>query len=129
MNSPFLSKDYVALALIKAKYNIFNENFATISELNQFQNFMQQEFNKRDLGIAIAYEVSREDFNIRSGIITISDRCCCDLDTLPTDILNILNDKSLIIEFFISLENKKIETLENIKEKIPKSHKKELKPL
>ncbi len=34
MQYPFLAQEYVALALIKAKSEIFHENFITTSELN-----------------------------------------------------------------------------------------------
>ena len=60
MPSFFLSKKEVALVLITAKYRIFNESFATTSELHQFTSFMQQEFNKRELGVIILYEFVRQ---------------------------------------------------------------------
>lgn len=117
MTSPFLSQEYVALALIKAKFEIFGENFATTSELNQFNTFMQREFNERELGIAIVNRLDIEDFNIKCGIVTITDRCCYDLSRLSDEIEDILTDKSLIIKFFMRIEMKKLEILEDLQQK------------
>ena len=60
MSSLFLSKDYIALALIKAKYQIFEERFATTSEINQFISFMQEKFNEHELGVEIVYELNKK---------------------------------------------------------------------
>lgn len=125
MTNPFLSKNYVALALIKAKYEIFNEDFATMSELNRFTLFMQKEFNNRDLGVAIAYDLDREDFDIIKGrIIMVSDRCCYNLDTLSTNVLSVLTNPDLISQFFINLENDRIQTVECTKVVESGSHQK-----
>lgn len=113
MSNSFLSIGYVAMTLIKEKSKIFNENFVTISELNQFCHFMQKEFNNKDLGIAITSNLSREDFNVFSGIVIPSDRCCYDVDNLPNNIVNILMDQNLILQFFTELERRKLQTLEN----------------
>lgn len=113
MSSTFLSKEYVALALIKAKFQIFDESFATTSELSQFILFMQHEFNERELGIVITHELGIEDFNIKGGVITITDRCCFDLDRLPDEILNILTDESLILKFFVKIETRRLEILKS----------------
>ncbi len=113
MSNPFLSKEYVALALMKAKNQIFHESFVTTSELNQFILFMRQEFNKRELGVVITYELGREDFNVKDGIVTVTDRCCFDLEMLPDKILNILTDESLILEFFVKIETRRLEILKS----------------
>lgn len=114
MFSPFLSKGYVALALIKAKDQIFNETFATKSELNQFTSFMQQKFNEQKLGIVIDYELDREELNIKDGIIHVTDRCRLDLKSLPDEIQDILTDESLILEFFVKIETRRLEILKSI---------------
>ena len=45
METIFIGEEYVALSLIKIKNQFLGENFITISELNQFEHFLQQEFN------------------------------------------------------------------------------------
>lgn len=114
MSSFFLSKEKVALVLIKAKYQIFNESFATASELQQFTSFMQQEFNKRELGVIILYELDRENFHVNNGVITINERSWINLDIIPDKILNVLTDKSLILEFFSKIETRRLEILKSL---------------
>ena len=116
MTDPFLPKEYVALALIEAKFRFFNENFATTIELNQFTEFMQRKFNERKLGIVIKHDLRLEDFNIKNGIVTITDRCCFNLKRLSNEILNILTDETLILEFFVNIETKKLEILKSFPE-------------
>lgn len=117
MMSSFLSQEYVALALIKAKFEIFDESFVTTSELNQFTIFIQREFNERELGIAIVNKLSIEDFNVECGIVTVSDKCCYDLNRISDEILDVLTDKSLILKFFMIVENKKLEILKDLQQK------------
>ncbi len=112
MIGPVLPNEYVALALIKAKFQIFNENFATTSELNQFRLFMKQEFNKRKLGIEITHELGIY-FNVKGDVVTVTDSCCLDLDRLPNEILDILTNESLILEFFVKVETRRLEILKS----------------
>lgn len=112
MSSPILSKEYVALALIKAKFQIFGESFATTSELNQFRLFMQQEFNERQLGVVITHELGIA-IQVKGGVVTVTDRCGLDLDRLPDKILNILTDESLILNFFAKIETRRLEILKS----------------
>lgn len=122
MSTTFLSIGYVAMVLIKEKSLIFSENFITMSELNQFRYFMQKEFNNKDLDVAItSNDLSREDFNIFGGIVIPSERCCYDVDYIRNDILNILTDENLILQFFTELESRKLKTLENLQINISKS--------
>ena len=100
----------VVLFLIKAKSKIFNENFVTQSELNQFILFMQKEFNKRNLGVVITHTLYIGNFNVNS-VISITDKCYIDLNRLPDEIYNILTDESLILQFFILYETKRLEFL------------------
>ena len=111
MSSLFLSKDYIALALIKAKYQIFEERFATTSEINQFISFMQEKFNEHELGVEIVYELNKKNFNVKNDVVTVNDRFWINLDILPTKILNILTDESLILEFFVKIETRRLEIL------------------
>lgn len=125
MKTFFLKKDYVALSLIKAKNQFFRERFITISELNQFDHFLQQEFNNRNLDIVITSNtLSSEDFNIMGEVIMTSNTCCLNLDLLPKNVLTVLYDSNLIIDFLTQLENEKLETLERKKEVVPKLYKK-----
>lgn len=114
-----LLKDYLALTLIKAKYEFFKEDFITLEELDQFDNFMQQEFNKQNLNIVISSSsLSSEDFNIINGVIVTTDECYFDLKRLPLSISTILNNKNLIAKFLINLYSEKIRTLENLQEEV-----------
>lgn len=112
MTDPFLSQGYVALALIKRKSQIFGENFATMSELNQFTNFIQKKFNEQELGIAIVHKLDRNYYNVRDGIITVTDICRDDLDFLSSKISDILTNESLFLEFYMKLEKRRIKILE-----------------
>lgn len=115
MKNSFLSIGYVAMVLIKEKTQIFGESFITMSELNQFRYFMQKEFNNKNLGIAIvSNDLSIEDFNIFGGVVIPSERCCYNVDYIRSDVLNILTDENLILQFFTELENRKLKILENI---------------
>ena len=112
MSVNFLSQEYVALVLIKGKENIFNENFITISELNQFSYYTQKEFNKNGVNAVISTgNFNGENFNIINGVITIKKENVYNLNTVPVDIYKILTDKNLIINFFKQLEEEKITKL------------------
>lgn len=113
MKTFFLGKEYVALALIEAKNKIFHESFITISELEQFSYFLQQEFNKRELDIVITSNTPNiEDFNIIGEVIMVSNNCGFNLGILPMNVLSILYDTNLIADFFIQVEKEKLEILE-----------------
>lgn len=125
MKTFFLGKEYVALSLIKAKDQFFRERFITISELNQFDHFLQQEFNNRNLDIVITSNtLSSEDFNIMGEVIMTSNTCCFNLDLLPIYVLTVLYDSNLIVDFLTQLENEKLEILERKIEVVPKLYKK-----
>lgn len=125
MKTFFLGKEYVALTLIEAKNQFLRERFITISELNQFDYFLQQEFNNRNLDIVITSNtLSSEDFNIMGEVIMTSNTCCFNLDLLPINVLTVLYDSNLIVDFLTQLENEKLETLEIKKEVVPKLYKK-----
>lgn len=126
MKTFFLGNEYVALLLIRAKEQFLQESFITTSELNQFDYFLQQEFNNRNLNIVITSNtLSSEDFNTMGEAIMASNTCCFDLDLLPLNVLTVLYDSNLIADFLIQLENKKLEMLERKKEETgPKLYKK-----
>lgn len=129
MKTSFLQKEYLTLALIKAKNDFFHENFVTTAELNQFIRFIQQHFINQKLDIVVtSNNLSKEDFNIVGDIIKLSDNCAYNLDRIPTNIASIITNQNLIAEFFISLEREKLNKLENIQTEKPKSYiKKNLK--
>lgn len=120
MESMILKKGYIAVALIKFKYEVFNENFITISELKKFIDFMQEEINKRNLCITITNDnLYSTNFKLVGDIITIENpKCCFDLYTLPCEIYDLLTNKTLIIEFIRILENEKLAILENLNIKL-----------
>ena len=116
MANKFVSTGYIAMALLKTKYEIFNESFITMSELNQFAHFVQREFNNRNLDLVVTYNsLSREDFDIVNGVIVASENCCYDVHRLSIDVLCVLTDKNLFMRFFTELEKEKIITLEKWK--------------
>lgn len=125
MKMSFLSSEYVVLALIQAKEQIFHEDFITMSEFIRFSYFLQQEFNNRKLEITVtSNSLSKEDFHIINSIIVKSDSCCYNLNILPIEMLDVLCDTDLIVNFFTQSENEKIKTLETVKEKNKKLLKK-----
>lgn len=115
MATYFLSKNYVAASLLEAKYDFYKERFITFSEFNQFDYYIQQEFNRRDLDVVINSDgLSREDFEHIGDVIIPSSGCCFNLDRLPVSVSYVLKDKELIAKFFIDLESEKLKTLENV---------------
>lgn len=116
MESITLKKGYIAIALIKFKYEIFNENFITISELKKFIEFIQEEINKRNLCITITNDnLNENSFKLVGDIITIENpKCCFNLFELPGEAYDLLTNKILVIEFLKNLENEKLEALENL---------------
>lgn len=68
--------------------------------------------------------LNSEDFNIMGEVIMTSDTCCFNLDMLPVNILTVLYDSNLIVDFLMQLESRKLETLKRKKEAVPKLCKK-----
>lgn len=125
METIFIEEEYVALSLIKIKNQFLGENFITISELNQFEHFLQQEFNNNFLNVLITSNgLNNEDFTIMGEVIMISNTCSLNIDLLPITVLKILYNSDLIINFLQQLENEKIEKLEIKKKLVPKLHNK-----
>lgn len=115
----------MTLLLIKSKNHFFQESFITVSELNRFDRFLQQEFNNRNLDVVITSNtLNSEGFNIMGEVIMTSDACCFNLDMLPVNILTVLYDSNLIVGFLMQFESGKLETLERKKEAVPKLCKK-----
>ena len=68
----------------------------------------------------ISNTLSSEDFNIMGEVIMTSDTCSFNLDMLPINLLKVLYNSNLIVNFLTQLENEKVETLEKKKEVVPK---------
>lgn len=123
MQTRFLGKEYLVLALIKWKNHFFQENFITSSELSRFEQFLQQEFNNLNLNVIIASaSLSAIDFETIGDIIMLSDTCGCNLDLLPMDISTILYDSNMMSNFFQVLEKEKLEKIELNMDPISKLH-------
>ena len=64
----------------------------------------------------ITYEIlSKENFDILGEVIKKSNNCFLKLDAISQDILTILYNDDLFINFFMQLEQKKIKILEKVK--------------
>ena len=107
MEKKFLRREWIAAALAGAKSKIFGEYFITISELQQFSEFVQREFEKRKLDITIYGLIDNEDFVIKDGIIIVPESW--DICMLSNNYKSILSDENLLINFFAELKNKKVD--------------------
>ena len=104
-----IDNDFILLALINYKKETFDEKYTSLIELNKFTQYIQDEFNKRDLNVVIKTSGINEDcFRIIEMVLTKREDCYIDLDILPTDILNILTNKEIMSNFFLELENDKL---------------------
>lgn len=121
MRNTFLAREYVALALIKTAKKHFHKDFITRSELNQFEVFLQQEFNDRQLNVIIKSDpLSSDDFIMLNDVIMTSHNCSFSLSLLPLDILTVLEDSNLIVNFLTQLES--VNREENNKELVKKNY-------
>lgn len=112
----FLRKEWIAVALSNAKNEILGEDVFTISELQQFSQFLQKYFNNEKLDIVIPFGLPDSDgFKVNNGIIVVPKSW--NLSVLPDEIQKILFDSDLFIDFFIELENKKLDILTGAKGK------------
>ncbi len=109
-----LDKDFILLALINYKSEIFNERYISSTEVNKYTECVQNEFNKRNLEVVIKLgNINKDCFFEFNNLITKKDECYININILPTDILNVLNDKELLSNFYLELENEKIKKLIN----------------
>ena len=119
MKTRFIGREYVALSLLSAKKEILNENFITTFELNKFCNFLHQEFDNRYLNVVItSNKIDNQSFIVNEEFIKKTENCIYTLDTLPSDILNVLSNTVLIANFLIDIEQQKIKNLEKISKKV-----------
>ncbi len=116
MDMFFLSNDDIAIVLIEAKYKILGENFITPTELSQFTTFIQRKFDENGLDVIIRAEgLSKSDFTIENGVITKSKGCNNSLNCIPYyQLLVILMDENLFLQFFTELEVEKLKRLESM---------------
>lgn len=116
MEVKFLRKEWVAVALAHAKKEILGEDVITISELQQFSQFLQKYFNNEKLDIVIPFGLPDSNgFKADNGIIVVPKNW--NLLMLSDEIQKILFDSDLFINFFIELENKKLDILTGAKGK------------
>ncbi len=112
----FLKEDFIALSLINSKDKLFHESSITTSELSEYTSYLQKEFNSRDSDVIITSNgLDKENFNIMGDAITISKNCGINTNFIPLNVLSVLNDNDLIINFWMQLEKEKLKSLENIK--------------
>lgn len=112
METKFLSNDIVAVVLINAKKIFFDDEFITISELNQFMSFLQQEFNENELDVVLVSNgLNMEDFKMVGDIIMKSNDCSVSLALLPLNIQMVLSDKRVLAKFFLNLEKERFELI------------------
>lgn len=110
----FLRSEWIAVALLNAKKEILGEDVITVSELQQFLQFLQRYFNNEKLDIIIPCGLPDSDgFKVGNGIIVVPKHW--DLLMLSDEFQQILFDSSLFISFFTEFENRKIERLKNFK--------------
>lgn len=72
--------------------------------------------------VVIVCKLGREDFNGNDGIVTITNRYCYDLNRVSDEILNVLTDKSLILDFFMRVEIVKLKILKDLQQKNTESY-------
>ena len=116
MDMFFLSNDDIAIALIEAKYKILGENFITPTELSQFTTFIQHKFDENGLDVIIRAEgLSESDFTIENGVIAKANECNNSFNCIPYyQLLVILMDENLFLQFFTELEVEKLKRLESM---------------
>ncbi len=116
METNFLRKEWIAVALANAKRVIFREDFVSISELQQFSEFLQCSFNNSNLDIVITHDLpNSEGFIIQNDIVIVPKNW--NIYMLPDEVKSVLLNENLFIKFFIDFENEKIERLNAAKQK------------
>ena len=121
----YISRDYVAPALIMAKRQVLYENYITIEELNEFERYLQNIFNEKGLNILVLFNtLNRNDFIVYNDVILKSDDCSINFTDAPIELISILYDTNLFIDFYIRFEENKLANLNELKEENIKIYKK-----
>lgn len=123
----YISRDYVALALIIAKRQVLYENFITIEELNEFERYLQNIFNEKGLNILVLFNtLNKNDFIIYNDVILKSDDCSINFSDAPIELISIFYDTNLFIDFYIRFEENKLANLNELKEENIKIYKRKM---
>ena len=120
----YISRDYVALALIMAKRQVLYENFITIEELNEFERYLQNIFNEKRLNILVLFNsLNKNDFIVCNDVILKSDDCSINFSDAPIELISIFYDTNLFIDFYIRFEENILSNLHELKEENIKIYK------
>lgn len=123
----YISRDYVALALIMAKRQVLYENYITIEELNEFERYLQNIFNEKGLNILVLFNsLNKNDFIIYNDVILKSDDCSINFSDAPIELIYIFYDTNLFIDFYIRFEENKLANLHELKEENIKIYKRKM---
>ena len=123
----YISRDYVALALIMAKRQVLYENFITIEELNEFERYLQNIFNEKGLNILVLFNsLNKNDFIVCNDVILKSDDCSINFSDAPIELISIFYDTNLFIDFYIRYEENKLANLNELKEENIKIYKRKM---
>ena len=123
----YISRDYVALALIMAKRQVLYENFITIEELNEFERYLQNIFNEKGLNILVLFNtLNKNDFIVCNDVILKSDDCSINFSDAPIELISIFYDTNLFIDFYIRFEENILSNLHELKEENIKIYKRRM---
>ena len=123
----YISRDYVALALIIAKRQVLYENYITIEELNEFERYLQNIFNEKGLNIIVLFNsLNKNDFIIYNDVILKSDDCSINFSDVPIELISIFYDTDIFIDFYIRYEENKLANLHELKEENIKIYKRKM---
>ena len=123
----YISRDYVALALIMAKRQVLYENYITIDELNEFERYLQNIFNEKGLNILVLFNsLNKNDFIVCNDVILKSDDCSINFSDAPIELISIFYDTNLFIDFYIRFEENKLANLNELKEENIKIYKRRM---
>ena len=123
----YISRDYVALALIMAKRQVLYENYITIEELNEFERYLQNIFNEKGLNILVLFNsLNKNDFIVCNDVILKSDDCSINFSDAPIELISIFYDTNLFIDFYIRFEENILSNLHELKEENIKIYKRKM---
>lgn len=121
----YVNREYVALALLMIKNQLFYESFITLEELTEFQRYLQNIFNEKGLNILVlSNTLSKNDFIVYNDIIIKSEDCSINFSNAPIELISLFYNPNLFIDFYIKLEENKLANLNEFKEENIKIYKK-----
>jgi len=95
-----LQTGYIADAIIQTKKNRFNEQFATIEEVNVMKEVMQKRVEQKELNVKFVDAFFKKYFDIVNGVITKADK---ETESLKVYISDIEIRQAIYDEDFIYL--------------------------